>query len=102
MARPAVGSVLRRATRRGTSFYLRVTWSDPATGETTRLLVPLGGEWEGWDETRVHQERELIATLISRGEWVPPQQRVNHATDARRLRERRDVPGRGITALRPA
>ena len=75
MARPAVGSVLRRATRRGTSFYLRVTWSDPANGETTRLLVPLGGEWEGWDEARVHQERELIATLIARGEWVPPQQR---------------------------
>jgi Phage integrase family len=45
MARPAVGSVLRRATRRGTSFYLRVTWSDPAAGETTRLLVPLGGGW---------------------------------------------------------
>jgi integrase len=83
MARPAVGSVLRRATRRGTSFYLRVTWRDPATGETTRLLVPLGGEWEGWDEARVHQERELIATLIARGEWVPPQQRASSTPSVR-------------------
>ena len=62
MARPAAGTVVRRATKRGTSYYLRVTWSDPANGDTTRLLDKLGGEWEGWDEARVQEERELIAS----------------------------------------
>ncbi len=100
MSRPAVGSVLRRATRRGTSFYLRVTWRDAATGEATRLLVPLGGEWEGWDEERVRQERELIATLIARGEWVPPQHRASAgATGAHRLGRGRDLPDRRIASL---
>jgi hypothetical protein len=36
------------------------------------VRVHLGGEWEGWTEQRVQQERELIAALIARGEWLPP------------------------------
>jgi hypothetical protein len=99
MSRPAVGSVLRRATRRGTSFYLRVTWRDAATGEVTRLLVPLGGEWEGWDEERVRQERELIATLIGRGEWVPPHQRASAVPPARTASSEAETFDRRVAAL---
>ena len=66
MARPAVGTVIRKPTSRGTSFALRVTFQ----GE--RVFVPLGGSWEGWTEDRVQAEREHIARMIARGEWTPP------------------------------
>ena len=66
MARPAVGTVIRKSTGRGTSFALRVTFQ----GE--RVFVPLGGSWEGWTEERVQAEREHIARMIARGEWTPP------------------------------
>jgi len=85
MARPAVGTVVRRPTTRGINFYLRVTWRDPATGKTDRLLVPLGGEWEGWDEGRVEEERQLIATLMARGEWIPPEPKPPVAAPVREL-----------------
>jgi integrase len=76
MARPAVGAVVRRATKRGTTYALKVTWRDPATGVKERVRVHLGGEWEGWTEGRVQEERELIAKLIARGEWLPPERRA--------------------------
>ena len=47
MARPATGTVERRGTKRGISYYLRVTWRDPATGQMERVREHLGGEWEG-------------------------------------------------------
>jgi integrase len=72
MARPAVGQVVRRATKRGISYGLRVSWRDPATGAAERVPVHLGGEWEGWDEQRVEEERVHIARMIARGEWIPP------------------------------
>jgi integrase len=83
MSRPAVGTVVRRPTKRGINFYLRVTWRDPATGDTERPLVPLGGEWEGWTEARVEEERQLIAKLIARGEWMPPERNATTPTSAR-------------------
>jgi integrase len=83
MARPALGTVVRRPTKRGINFYLRVTWRDSATGTTERLLVPLGGEWEGWNEDRVEDERQLIAKLIARGEWVPPEAKAPRPTPVR-------------------
>lgn len=67
VARPAVGTVIRKPTGRGTSFALRVTFQ----GE--RVFVPLGGAWEGWTEDRVQAEREHIARMIERGEWAPPE-----------------------------
>ena len=76
MARPATGTVERRHTKRGISYYLRVTWRDPATGQMERVREHLGGEWEGWDERRVEEERELIGKLIARGEWVPSARRA--------------------------
>jgi integrase len=76
MARPATGTVERRQTKRGISYYLRVTWRDPATGQMERVREHLGGEWEGWDERRVEEERELIGKLIARGEWVPSARRA--------------------------
>jgi hypothetical protein len=75
MARPAAGTVVRRPTKRGTSYLLKVTWTDPATGVTDRYHEKLGGEWEGWTEERVQEERELIAKLIARGEWMPSSRR---------------------------
>jgi hypothetical protein len=66
MARPAVGTVIRKTTGRDTSYALRVTFH----GE--RVFVPLGGSWEGWTEERVQAEREHIARMIARGEWTPP------------------------------
>ena len=66
MARPAVGTVIRKRTGRGTSYALRVTFH----GE--RVFVPLGGSWDGWTEERVQAEREHIARMIARGEWTPP------------------------------
>src|SRR4051812_48390319 len=66
VARPTVGTVIRKRTTRGTSFALRVTFQ----GE--RVFVPLGGSWEGWTEERVQAEREHIARMIARGEWTPP------------------------------
>ena len=71
MARPATGTVERRRTKRGISYYLRVTWRDPATGQMERVREHLGGEWEGWDERRVEEELELIGKLIARDEWLP-------------------------------
>ncbi len=71
MARPATGTVERRRTKRGTSYYLRVTWRDPSTGQMERVREHLGGEWEGWDERRVEEELELIGKLIARDEWLP-------------------------------
>jgi integrase len=76
MARPAVRTVVRRKTKRGTTYGLRVTWRDPATGIDERVPVHLGGEWEGWTEERVQEERELIARLIARGEWLPPDRKA--------------------------
>ena len=76
MAPPATGTVERRHTKRGISYYLRVTWRDPATGQMERVREHLGGEWEGWDERRVEEERELIGKLIARGEWVPSARRA--------------------------
>jgi integrase len=73
MARPAVGQVVRRTTKRGITYGLRVSWRDPATGATERVPVHLGGEWEGWDEQRVEEERGHIARMIARGEWIPPE-----------------------------
>ena len=73
MARPAVGQVVRRATKRGISYGLRVSWRDPATGAAERVPVHLGGEWEGWDEDRVEEERVHLARMIARGEWIPPE-----------------------------
>jgi hypothetical protein len=61
MARPAVGTVVRRKTNRGMTFGLKVTWRDPATGIKERVPVHLGGDWDGWTEERVQEERELIA-----------------------------------------
>jgi integrase len=66
VARPTVGTVIRKRTTRGTNFALRVTFA----GE--RVFVPLGGSWEGWTEERVQAEREHIARMIARGEWTPP------------------------------
>lgn len=66
VARPAVGTILRDPTQRGISYALKVTF------QGQRHRVTLGGSWEGWDEARVQEERELIAKLIARGEWVPP------------------------------
>ncbi len=66
VARPTVGTVIRKSTTRGTSFALRVTFQ----GE--RVFVPLGGSWEAWTEERVQAEREHIARMIARGEWTPP------------------------------
>jgi integrase len=76
MARPAIGTVERRQTKRGISYYLRLTWRDPATGGTHRVREHLGGEWEGWDERRVQEERELIAKLMARDEWLPRERRA--------------------------
>jgi integrase len=73
MARSAVGQVVRRTTKRGITYGLRVSWRDPATGATERVPVHLGGEWEGWDEQRVEEERGHIARMIARGEWIPPE-----------------------------
>jgi integrase len=67
MARPATCSVLPRAQKRGTRFVLRVSLD----GE--RYWIPLGGTWEGWDEERAERERDLVATLLERGEWTPPE-----------------------------
>jgi integrase len=66
MPRPALGTVIRKPTRRGTSYALRVSFR----GE--RAFVPLGGSWEGWTEERAQDEREHIARMIQRGEWSPP------------------------------
>jgi integrase len=65
MARPATGTVVRKPTKQGTSFALKVRYR----GE--RHFVHLGGEWEGWTEERVQHEREYIAAQIARGEWMP-------------------------------
>ena len=51
MARPAVGQIVRRTTKRGITYGLRVSWRDPATGAAERVPVHLGGEWEGWGRT---------------------------------------------------
>jgi integrase len=67
MARPATCTVVRRQQKRGIRYALRVTH------EGTRHFIPLGPEWEGWNEARVEHERTLIATLLERGEWTPPQ-----------------------------
>jgi integrase len=75
MARPPIGTIERRQTKRGINYYLRLTWTDPATGATERVREHLGGEWDGWDERRVQDERELIAKLIARGEWLPTKRR---------------------------
>jgi hypothetical protein len=37
MAQPATGTVERRHTKRGVSYYLRVTWRDPATRQMERV-----------------------------------------------------------------
>lgn len=62
----ARGTVVRKATARGTTYALRVPW------EGRKVWVPLGGSWEGWTEERVENERDHISRLIARGEWVPP------------------------------
>ena len=75
MARPAVGSVLRRATRRGTSYYLRVTWRDPATGETDAARAArrrVGGLGRETRPGRARADRKLIA----RDEWLPRRRRT--------------------------
>ena len=76
MARPAVGQIVRRTTKRGITYGLRVSWRDPATGAAERVPVHLGGEWEGWDEQRVEEERGHIARMIARGEWIPPERKT--------------------------
>lgn len=76
MARPASGTVIREPTARGTFYSLKVRYK----GE--RLTVRLGGEWEGWDEDRVQDERELIAKLVARGEWVAPKPAAPKAATA--------------------
>lgn len=66
MPRPATCSIVRRATKRGISYSLRVSYN----GE--RPYVQLGGEWEGWDDERAEQERVHVARQLERGEWRPP------------------------------
>ncbi len=70
MGRPqgagATGTVIRTKTSQGITYGLRVSWR----GKKHR--VRLGGDWEGWTEERVQAEREHIARLIERGEWIPP------------------------------
>ncbi len=66
MARPAVGTVIRRRTKQGTSFALRVSYGG------TKPVIQLGGSWEGWTEERVQAEREYVAAQMARGEWLPP------------------------------
>ncbi|MBJ7519830.1 MAG: site-specific integrase [Solirubrobacteraceae bacterium] len=80
MPRAATCQIIRRATKRGTSYFLRVRYD----GE--RVLVRLGGSWEGWDEERVETERALTAQLLARGEWRPPddQRRAQAAARSRR------------------
>jgi integrase len=73
MARPATGTVVKRPTARGTSYSLRVSYR----GE--RRMVYLGGAWEGWNDERAEAERDHVARMIERGEWVPPDVEPSHA-----------------------
>jgi len=57
---------IRRRTKRGTSFALRLSYGG------TKPVIQLGGSWEGWTERRVQDEREYIAAQMARGEWLPP------------------------------
>ncbi len=66
MARRATCAIARREQKRGVRFGLRVTY------EGKRHYIALGGTWEGWDEERAEHERQLVATLLERGEWTPP------------------------------
>ena len=101
MARPAAGTVVRRATKRGISYYLRVTWRDPATGQHRALPRAARRRVGGLGPRSASQEeRELIAKLIARGEWVPPQRaraprpRRVHRTRRARPRPSRSPPAR--------
>jgi integrase len=70
MGRQATGTIVRRDTNRGRVWALKVSHR----GE--RYSVRLGGDWEGWSEARAAEERDHVARLISRGEWVPPTRNV--------------------------
>jgi integrase len=60
MARPRTGTIVRRKTTRGTAYSLRFHGLP---------LHRLGGDWEGWTEQRVQDERDHISRMISRGEY---------------------------------
>jgi integrase len=71
MGRPATGTVVRKPTKLGISYALKVRYKG------RREYVYLGGSWEGWSEERVDEERRYIAQQIARGEWIPPSQQAS-------------------------
>lgn len=71
MVRPATGTVIRKRTKLGFSYALKVRYKG------RREYVYLGGSWEGWTEERVENERRYIAQQVVRGEWIPPSQQAS-------------------------
>lgn len=70
MSRPVTCSIRTRATKRGTTYALRVSF------EGERYSVYLGGDWEGWTPERVEDERQHVARQVARGEWRPPEKQI--------------------------
>jgi integrase len=64
----AIGSVIKRYRKRDRQYTygLRIR----AYGE--RYWVPLGTEREGWNDLRAAERRDVIAGLVRRGAWRPP------------------------------
>jgi NADH:ubiquinone oxidoreductase subunit len=76
MARPATGTVIRKPTKLGITYALKVRYKG------RREYVYLGGSWEGWTEERVDEERRYIAQQVTRGEWIPPSQQTSSGRSA--------------------
>jgi integrase/NADH:ubiquinone oxidoreductase subunit len=76
MARPATGTVIRKSTKLGITYALKVRYKG------RREYVYLGGSWEGWTEERVDEERRYIAQQVTRGEWIPPSQQTSSGRSA--------------------
>jgi integrase len=66
MARPATGTVVAKATARGTSYAIRFR----AVG--ARQYVHLGNSVDGWTPERAHEELRFTLEQVERGLWQPP------------------------------
>ncbi len=75
MGRPATGTVVRKPTKRGISYALKVRY------KSRREYVYLGGSWEGWTEERVDEERRYIAPADRTRRVDPSQQAALQPTE---------------------
>lgn len=66
MPRPLSGGVQKKALKKGTMAYLRVTH------EGRRYSLTLGLEEDGWTDERCEAFRKALVEDIKAGRWVPP------------------------------